>query len=124
MAAKELKRPVLVGWSMGGRVIRQYLINYGDAEIAGVNFVASQVIEEPQLPRARRPPSPCPTGLTLAEEIDAAIAFLDGCFGKKPSEAVFRRALGLQRARAGGGAPGDRRLVDRRAAHDRCAAHA
>ncbi len=40
MAAKRLKRPVLVGWSMGGRVIRQYLINYGDAEIAGVNFVA------------------------------------------------------------------------------------
>ena len=30
----------------------------------------------------------------LAEEIDAAIAFLDSCFGKKPGEAVFRRALG------------------------------
>src|SRR5262245_50399861 len=48
MTAKELKRPVLVGWSMGGRAIRQYLINYGDAAIAAVNFVASQVIEEPR----------------------------------------------------------------------------
>ena len=31
MAAKRLGRPVLVGWSMGGRVIRQYLMVYGDA---------------------------------------------------------------------------------------------
>jgi non-heme chloroperoxidase len=93
MAAKGLKRPVLVGWSMGGRVIRQYLINHGDAVIAGINFVASQVVEEPRF-RGPGAPKPLPDQLTLAEEIDAAIAFLDGCFGKKPSEVAFRRALG------------------------------
>lgn len=93
MAAKGLTRPVLVGWSMGGRVIRQYLINYGDAEIAGINFVASQVIEEARF-RGPGAPKPLPDRLTLAEEIDAAIAFLDGCFARKPSEAAFRRALG------------------------------
>ena len=93
MTAKGLKRPVLVGWSMGGRVIRQYLINYGDAEIAGINFVASQVIEEPRF-RGPGAPKPLPERMTLAEEIDASIAFLDGCFAKKPSEAAFRRALG------------------------------
>jgi non-heme chloroperoxidase len=93
MAAKGLKRPVLVGWSMGGRVIRQYLINYGDAAIAGINFVASQVIEEPRF-RGPGAPKPLPERPTLAEEIDLAIDFLDGCFGKKPSEVVFRRALG------------------------------
>jgi pimeloyl-ACP methyl ester carboxylesterase len=93
MAAKGLKRPVLVGWSMGGRVIRQYLINYGDAAIAGINFVASQVVEEPRF-RGPGAPKPLPDRLTLEEEIDAAIAFLDGCFAMKPSEAAFRRALG------------------------------
>lgn len=93
MAAKGLRRPVLVGWSMGGRVIRQYLINYGDAAIAGVNFVASQVIEEPRF-RGPGAPKPLPEQLTLEEEIDMAIAFLDGCFGRKPSEGMFRRALG------------------------------
>ena len=93
MAAKGLKRPVLVGWSMGGRVIRQYLINYGDAAIAGINFVASQVVEEPRF-RGPGAPKPLPEQMTLAEEIDTAIAFLDGCFGKQPSEAAFRRALG------------------------------
>ena len=93
MAAKGLKRPVLVGWSMGGRVIRQYLINYGDEAIAGINFVASLVIEEPHF-RGPGAPKLLPDQLTLAEEIDNAIDFIDGCFFKRPSEAVFRRALG------------------------------
>jgi pimeloyl-ACP methyl ester carboxylesterase len=92
LAAKRLERPVLVGWSMGGRVIRQYLMTHGDRHLAGINFVASQVIEDP---RCRGPgaPRPTPEDQTLAEEIDAAIAFLDGCYGKKPPEAEFRRAL-------------------------------
>jgi non-heme chloroperoxidase len=92
LTAKRLRRPVLVGWSMGGRVIRQYLMVHGDTRLAGINFVASQVIEDP---RCRGPgaPKPLPEHLTLAEEIDAAIAFLDGCYGKKPPEAEFRKAL-------------------------------
>jgi non-heme chloroperoxidase len=91
--AKGLKRPVLAGWSMGGRITRQYLIVHGDARLAGINFVASQVIEEPRF-RGPGAPKPLPENLTLEAEIDAAIAFLDGCFAKKPSEAVFRQALG------------------------------
>lgn len=92
LAAKRLARPVLVGWSMGGRVIRQYLMTHGDAQLAGVNFVASQVIEDPSC-RGPGAPKPTPETQSLAEEIEAAIAFLDGCYGRKPSEAEFRRAL-------------------------------
>jgi pimeloyl-ACP methyl ester carboxylesterase len=51
------------------------------------------VIEEPRF-RGPGAPKPLPDHLTLEQEIDFAIDFLDGCFGKKPSEAVFRRALG------------------------------
>ena len=83
---------MLVGWSMGGRVIRQYLMMHGDARLAGINFVASQVIEDPRC-RGPAAPKPPPEDQTLAAEIDAAIAFLDGCYGRKPSEADFRRAL-------------------------------
>ena len=62
------------------------------AETRPINFVASQVIEDP---RCRGPgaPKPTPEDQSLAEEIDAAIAFLDGCYDKKPAEAEFRRAL-------------------------------
>ncbi|CAN5704565.1 alpha/beta hydrolase [soil metagenome] len=92
LEAKRLERTVLVGWSMGGRVIRQYLMAHGDGRLAGINFVASQVIEDA---RCRGPGAPKPPAedQSLAEEIDAAIAFLDGCYGRKPSEAQFRRAL-------------------------------
>ena len=92
LAARKLERPVLVGWSMGGRIIRQYLMNYGDAAIAGLNFVASLVIEDPHCrgPAGPKPPAP---GQPLAEQIAGAIAFLDGCYGIKPSESAFRVAL-------------------------------
>ena len=92
LAAKRLERPILVGWSMGGRVIRQYLMIHGDGRLAGINFVASQVIEDS---RCRGPgaPKPVPEDQTLSQEIEAAIAFLDQCYGRKPSEAEFRRAL-------------------------------
>lgn len=92
LAAKRLERPVLVGWSMGGRVIRQYLMIHGDARLAGINFVASQVIEDPRC-RGPAAPKPTPEHQTLAEEIEAATAFLAGCYGRKPDEAEFRRAL-------------------------------
>jgi pimeloyl-ACP methyl ester carboxylesterase len=92
LEAKKLKRPVLVGWSMGGRIIRQYLMTYGDAALAGINFVASLVIEDPSC-RGPGSPRPLPVGQTLAAQIDGAIGFLDNCYGVKPSEAEFRVAL-------------------------------
>ncbi len=39
--AARLMRPVLVGWSYGGRIIAEYLMEYGDKKIAGINFVAA-----------------------------------------------------------------------------------
>jgi non-heme chloroperoxidase len=93
IAAKRLLRPVLVGWSMGGRITRQYLMTFGDAALAGVNFVGSLVIEDPlargQAGGRPRPAATEPIGVQLA----AAIAFLDGCYAIKPSEADFRLAI-------------------------------
>lgn len=94
IAAKRLQRPVLAGWSMGGRVIRQYLIRFGDAALAGINFVSSLVIEEAAARGAAgglgRKPEPQPLG----QYIDDCIAFLDGCFAIKPDDATYRRAIG------------------------------
>jgi len=44
--AKALRRPVLVGWSLGGRIAAQYLLHHGDERLSGVNFVASRVIPD------------------------------------------------------------------------------
>lgn len=39
--AKNLKRPVILGWSYGGFVAADYIRKYGTAEIAGLNLVGS-----------------------------------------------------------------------------------
>ena len=64
---------------------------------AGINFVASLVIEDPKRPRAGL--AAAPAGRPGASPADRrrrstnAIAFLDNCYGIKPGEAAFRRAL-------------------------------
>lgn len=90
--AKQLKRPVIAGWSMGGRVTRQYLMVHGDSRLAGINFVASQIVEDPG-GRGPGAPRPWPEAPSLAEEIELAIGFIDACYGRKPAEAEFRRAI-------------------------------
>lgn len=93
IAAKHLRRPVLAGWSMGGRAVRQYLMRFGDAGLAGIIFVSTLAIEDP---RARGPAG----GLgrtagpqTLTQQLQDAITFVDNCFAIKPDEATFRLAL-------------------------------
>ena len=56
------------------------------------DFVGARVVEDAASrgPNGPRPPRP---GMTLAEQIDESVAFLDGCFAIKPSEADFRVAL-------------------------------
>jgi non-heme chloroperoxidase len=39
--AAELVRPVIVGWSLGGVGVLDYVAKYGQANIAGINFVAA-----------------------------------------------------------------------------------
>jgi non-heme chloroperoxidase len=98
LKAKRLKRPVLAGWSMGGRIIRQYLMNFGDAALAGINFVGSLVMEYPESrgpgasirPQASSSP---PSATSLAEQLDSAIAFIDACYEIKPDERAFRIAI-------------------------------
>ena len=41
MKAAHLKRPVVVAWSYGGRVLNEYLKLYGDRDLAGINYVSA-----------------------------------------------------------------------------------
>lgn len=45
-----LERPVLVGWSMGGRVAANYLYTHGTARVGGVNFVNTPTLADPRRP--------------------------------------------------------------------------
>jgi len=91
--ALALDRPVLVGWSLGGRVVRTYLIHHGDAGLGGINFVACRPFEDPAVlaPASRADLAGRPE--SLAARIDAHIAFLRACFHRQPSEGDFAVAL-------------------------------
>ena len=82
METAKLKQPVLVGWSYGGRIIAEYLMEYGDKNIAGVNFVGAflKVNNEtlgPATPAVRQMASE-----DLGENIANTIAFLKFCTAK------------------------------------------
>ena len=88
-----LAKPILVGWSLGGRVLRQYLIHYGDRRISGLNFVSCRPFEDPAVlaPASRANITGRPD--TMAKRIDAHIAFLRACFHRQPPEDDLAVAL-------------------------------
>lgn len=84
LAATGAKRPVLVGWSLGGLVISDYLAAHGDAAIGGAVYV-NAVIE---LTEALITPHPkVYAGLAsddLKTHLDALRAFVRLCFHTQP----------------------------------------
>src|SRR5206468_3140803 len=91
--AKRLERPVLVGWSLGGRVLREYLLHHGDRQLAGINIVSSRPIEHPSIlaPASRANLAGQPAD--LAGRIRASADFLRACFHRQPDEEAFAFAL-------------------------------
>ena len=80
--AKQLRRPVLVGWSMGGRVIRNYLMHRGDARLSGINFLASRPIEDPGNVGPGSLAMRGSAEFDFAARLRAEIGFLRDCFAK------------------------------------------
>lgn len=86
------RRPVLVGWSLGGVVMSNYLAAYGDAGISGVMYVDGVI----ELNAALITPHPeVYAGLAsddVRTHLEAERAFLSLCFHTQP-DAVTRELL-------------------------------
>lgn len=93
-AAAGLRRPVLVGWSLGGLAIGHYLARHGDEAIAGVNLVAAVTRLSPEL---LTPTSRDHAGLLASPDLAVRTAaierFLAACFAKPPAAEAFQRML-------------------------------
>ena len=74
--AAQLKRPVLVGWSYGGRIIVEYLMEYGDKNIAGINFVGAFTKVVPELLGPATPAVMKMASENLEESIESTRSFL------------------------------------------------
>jgi pimeloyl-ACP methyl ester carboxylesterase len=86
-------RPVLVGWSLGGVVMSNYLAGYGDADIGGVMYV-NGVIELAPGQIASHPD--VYAGLAsddLKTHLEAVRTFLALCFRTQPDEPTFEMLL-------------------------------
>ena len=94
IAAAGLRRPVLVGWSLGGFVAGAYLRKYGGSGIAGINLVDAVTRLSPDLlgedsARFGR----TTVSHDLAERTAATAEFLAACFHQPPGAADMQRML-------------------------------
>ena len=84
-----LRRPILAGWSLGGRIVRQYLLDYGDSRLSGAAFISCRPVEVPEVIGDG---NKVMADLVLDDEasrIDVATAFLRNCFGIQPTADEF-----------------------------------
>ncbi|CAM4198048.1 AB hydrolase superfamily protein YdjP [Bordetella tumbae] len=86
-------KPVLVGWSLGGAVISNYLAAYGDSGIAGAVYVdgvielkPDQIVAHPEVYRDM-------IASDLKTHLDGERAFLRLCFHRQPDAATFSLLL-------------------------------
>ncbi|MBA1275711.1 alpha/beta fold hydrolase [Stutzerimonas azotifigens] len=87
--ATQARRPVLVGWSLGGAVISNYLARHGDDDIAGAVYVngvielsPEQIVAHPELYRDLN-------SADLQTHLETVRAFLKLCFDTQPDPDTF-----------------------------------
>jgi len=93
--ALAMKRPVLVGWSYGGRIISDYLVAEGPNRIAAINYVAAATKAEPSFYGDGVKTLGGMSSPDLATNIAATRAFLRACFEKQPEQADFETMVGF-----------------------------
>jgi non-heme chloroperoxidase len=91
--AARLKRPVLVGWSYGGRVIADYLKVHGPGSVAGLHYVAAITKSDPSFFGDGLKVQPQMLSEDLATNIAATRQFLRNCFEKQPTPEDYEAML-------------------------------
>jgi pimeloyl-ACP methyl ester carboxylesterase len=93
LKATGAKKPVLVGWSLGGVVISNYLAAYGDTQIGALVYVDGVIELNAALITAHPDVYAGMASADLKTHLDAVRAFLALCFHTQPDRATFERLL-------------------------------
>lgn len=100
ITATQADKPVLVGWSLGGIVVAQYLSDYGDQGISGVNFAGARIAQPPG--QAARMPGGAFLREMLVPELDrnirATASFVRACVAAPLAQEDFELMLGYNMA--------------------------
>ena len=89
IAAAKLKRPTLVGWSLGGVVMTNYLETYGDANISGAVYVDGVIELKPEFLKSHPETTKAVSADDLGIYLEGVRQFLRQCFFAPPDEATF-----------------------------------
>lgn len=89
----KLDRPILAGWSMGGRIIGQYLTVRGDKALSGLHFIATRPFPDAGFSGPGPVAPPASDGPGLAFDIASSAAFLRACFRHQPEPDDFAEML-------------------------------
>jgi pimeloyl-ACP methyl ester carboxylesterase len=93
MDATGLKRPVLAGWSYGGRIMADYLKVHGTAKLAGLNYVDAGQKADPAFVGPNLKNLALMASEDLAVNIAATRVFLHGCFSRQPTAEEYEIML-------------------------------
>jgi non-heme chloroperoxidase len=88
-----LKRPVLAGWSYGGRIMADYLTTYGTTRLAGLNYVDAGQKADPSFVGPNLRNLPLMASEDLVTNIAATRAFLHDCFSIQPTQEEYETML-------------------------------
>ncbi len=103
IAALSLSRPLLLGWSMGGKALCDYLSLHGDTALSATAMIGTGPTSGQYIPPQARELRMADSAVlakgmlsdVLTENLAATAAFLRACFHRQPSEADFATMLGF-----------------------------
>lgn len=93
LKATGASKPVLVGWSLGGVVMSNYLAAYGDPDIGGVMYVDGVIELNAALITSHPDVYAGLASEDLKTHLDAVRTFLALCFQTRPDSATFELLL-------------------------------
>ena len=91
MQAANVTRPILVGWSLGGAVMSNYLAKYGDGRIGGAVYVDGVIELKPEQIVAHPQVYQDLNATDLKTHLDTVRQFLSLCFHTQPDRGTFER---------------------------------
>lgn len=96
-----LEKPLLVGWSMGGWIVNDYIRENGDAAISGIVLIGTSVTTGRHTPEGianKRDPEVVARGMysdNQAENLAATVAFVRACTARSLSPEDFATMVGF-----------------------------
>lgn len=98
LRAVGFRRPVLAGWSLGGRVAAHYLFVCGPARACALNLVSSRILQDPSQSVGSRSAGPAVVSASLEESIPATARFVGNCLNCALTRPEFEQLFGAAMA--------------------------